>query len=102
MLLNMNVFNSQNDGFLIGQVVNAGTENRNVDAEFTGFEGNMMLFLSETTKLEANWLFLDNEITSDTMLVDYLNPAGEPIYYQAPASRWLNCSWCNCLRSWMV
>jgi outer membrane receptor protein involved in Fe transport len=84
MLLNMNVFNTQNDGFLIGQVVNAGTENRNVDAEFTGFEGNMMLFLSETTKLEANWLFLDNEVTSDTMLVDYLNPAGEPISYQVP------------------
>jgi len=76
MLLNMNVFNAQNDGFLVAAVVDTGTQNKNVDAEFTGFEGNMMVFLSETTKLEANWLFLDHEIVSDTMLIDYLNPTG--------------------------
>ena len=58
MLLNMNVFNAQNDGFFVAAVVNTGTQNKNIDAEFTGFEGNMMWFLSETTKLEANWLFL--------------------------------------------
>jgi outer membrane receptor protein involved in Fe transport len=76
MLLNMNVFNAQNDGFLVAAVVNTGTENKNIDAEFTGFEGNMMVFLSENTKLEANWLFLDHEVVSDTMLIDYLNPTG--------------------------
>ena len=74
MLLNMNVFNAQNDNFLVAAVVDTGTQNVNVDAEFTGFEGNMMVFLSETTKLEANWLFLDHEIVSDTMIIDYLNP----------------------------
>ncbi|MDA0976261.1 MAG: TonB-dependent receptor, partial [Proteobacteria bacterium] len=79
MLLNMNVFNAQNDGFLVAAVVNAGTQNRNIDAEFTGFEGNMIWFLSETTKLEANWLFLDHEVVSDTMLIDYLNPTGTPL-----------------------
>ena len=79
MLLNMNVFNAQNDGFLVAAVVNTGTENRNIDAEFTGFEGNMIWFLSETTKLEANWLFLDHEVVSDTMLIDYLNPTGTPL-----------------------
>ena len=76
MLLNMNVFNAQNDGFLVAAVVDTGTENRNIDAEFTGFEGNMMVFLSETTKLEMNWLFLDHEVVSDTMLIDYNNPTG--------------------------
>lgn len=76
MLLNMNVFNAQNDGFLVAAVVDTGTENRNIDAEFTGFEGNMMVFLSETTKLEMNWLFLDHEVKSDTMLIDYNNPTG--------------------------
>ena len=54
-------------------------ENKNIDAEFTGFEGNMMVFLSETTKLEMNWLFLDHEVVSDTMLIDYNNPTGAPI-----------------------
>ena len=76
MLLNMNIFNAQNDGFLIAAVIDTGTQNRNIDAEFTGFEGNMIAFLSETTKLEMNWLFLDHEVVSDTRLVDYLNPAG--------------------------
>ena len=76
MLLNMNVFNAQNDGFLVAAVVNTGTQNKNIDAEFTGFEGNLIAFLSETTKLEANWLFLDHEVVSDTMLIDYLNPTG--------------------------
>ena len=85
MLLNMNVFNAQNDGFLVAAVVNTGTQNRNIDAEFTGFEGNMMVFLSETTKLEANWLFLDHEVVSDTMLIDYLNPTITPLAYQGSA-----------------
>ena len=83
MLLNMNVFNAQNDGFLVASVVNTGTQNKNIDAEFTGFEGNMMVFLSETTKLEMNWLFLDHEVVSDTMLIDYLNPTGSTAIVQS-------------------
>jgi outer membrane receptor protein involved in Fe transport len=79
MLLNMNVFNTVSDGFLVAAVQNTGTKNSNIDAEVTGLEGNMMLFLSETTKLEANWLFLDHEVTSDTMMINYLNPAGAPV-----------------------
>ncbi|MDA9315272.1 TonB-dependent receptor [Gammaproteobacteria bacterium] len=78
MLLNMNLFNAKNKDFLVAAVIDTGTQNRNIDAEFTGFEGNMMVFLSETTKLEMNWLFLDHEVTSDTFLIDYLNPAGAP------------------------
>lgn len=85
MLLNMNVFNAKNDGFLVAAVVNTGTQNKNIDAEFTGFEGNMMWFLTETTKLEANWLFLDHEIVSDTMLIDYLNPTGTQLSYLGSA-----------------
>ena len=76
MLLNMNLFNAKNKDFLTAAVVDTGTQNKNIDAEFTGFEGNMMVFLSENTKLEMNWLFLDHEVTSDSMLIDYLNPAG--------------------------
>lgn len=79
MLLNMNVFNTVSDGFLVAAVQNVGTTNTNIDAEATGLEGNMMVFLSETTKLEANWLFLDHEVTSDTMMINYLNPAGAPV-----------------------
>jgi hypothetical protein len=78
MLLNMNLFNAKNKDFLVAAVIDTGTQNKNIDAEFTGFEGNMMVFLSETTKFEMNWLFLQHEVTSDTYLIDYLNPAGAP------------------------
>ena len=84
----MNVFNAQNDGFLVAAVVNTGTQNKNIDAEFKGFEGNMMTFLSETTKLEMNWLFLDHEVVSDTMLIDYLNPTGSTAIELTSSSRW--------------
>ena len=86
MLLNMNLFNAQNDGFLTAAVVDTGTQNVNIDAEFTGFEGNMMVFLNETTKLEMNWLFLDHEVVSDTMLIDYLNPTASRILASGQAA----------------
>ena len=76
MLLNMNLFNAKNKDFLVAAVIDTGTQNRNIDAEFTGFEGNLIVFLSERTKLEMNWLFLEHEVVSDTMLIDYLNPTG--------------------------
>ena len=44
-----------------------------------------MWFLSETMKLEANWLFLDHEVVSDTMLIDYLNPTGTNLVYKGSA-----------------
>jgi|TARA_B100000767_G_scaffold165673_1_gene155215 outer membrane receptor protein involved in Fe transport len=78
MLLNMNVFQSNNDGFLVAAVQDTGTQNENIDAEFTGFEGNMAVYLSETTKFEMNWLFLDHKVVSNTSLINYLNPTGSP------------------------
>jgi outer membrane receptor protein involved in Fe transport len=97
MLLNMNVFNAQNDGFLVAAVVNTGTQNKNVDAEFTGFEGNMMLFLSETTKFEMNWLFLDHEVTSDT----FFNRLPEPSRSSRARSNTVFFKWlCYSARIW--
>ena len=70
----------RNDGFLVAAVRRyRNTKNTNIDAEFTGLEGNMMVFLSETTKLEMNWLFLDHEVSIRHHAIDYLNPAGAPV-----------------------
>ena len=41
-----------------------------------------MVFLSETTKLEMNWLFLDHEVSSDTMLVTILIQHGSSSCYK--------------------
>ena len=78
MLLNMNIFQNDNNGMLLAAIVDDASINYNVDAEITGFEGNMSVFLSETTNLSFNWLALDNEITSDTSIINYMNPMNAP------------------------
>ena len=75
MLLNMNVFRNDNKGMLVATIENQGSFNNNVDAEITGFEGLLNVFLSDTTNVQFNWLLQENEITSDTMAINYLNPA---------------------------
>jgi len=72
LLLNATYFNNTTDGMLISSIVNAGSRNNNVDAEIQGLEGNMVFFLSETTRLDATWLFVDSEI-KDFSLIDPLN-----------------------------
>ena len=79
MLLNMNIFQNDNSGMLLAAIVDDASINYNVDAEITGFEGNMSVFLSETTNVSFNWLALDNEITSDTNIINYLDPMGSPL-----------------------
>jgi outer membrane receptor protein involved in Fe transport len=78
MLLNMNIFFNDNQGMLLATIENAGSHNYNADAEINGFEGQMSLFLSETSQLELTWLAIDNEITNDVLAVNYLDPAGAP------------------------
>ena len=72
LLLNATYFDNSTDGMLISSIVNAGSRNNNVDAEIQGFEGNMIFFLSESTRLDATWLFVDSEI-KDFSLIDPLN-----------------------------
>ena len=57
-------------------IVDDASINYNLDAEITGFEGFMSFFPSETTQIQFSWLAIDNEITSDTSIINYLNPVG--------------------------
>jgi hypothetical protein len=79
MLLNMNIFNNENNGMLLDTIRDTQSFNINVDAEITGFEGLMKVFLSETTQLDFTWLMVDAEITSDTSAINYLNPANSTL-----------------------
>jgi hypothetical protein len=74
MLLNMNIFKNDNKGMLVAAIVDDASINYNLDAEITGFEGSMNVFLSENTSVLFNWLAITNEVTSDTALINYLNP----------------------------
>ena len=70
----MNLFRNDNSGMLVAAIVDDASINYNLDAEITGFEGNLNVFLSENTSVMFNWLAIENEVTSDTSLINYLNP----------------------------
>ena len=68
MLLNAAYFNNSTDGMLIASIVNAGSRNVNTDAEVSGLEGNMVMFLSETTSIDVTMLMTESEITDLTLI----------------------------------
>ena len=68
MLLNAAYFKNSTDGMLISSIVNAGSRNVNTDAEVSGLEGNMVLFLNETTSVDVTLLKAESEITSLSLI----------------------------------
>ena len=74
VLFNASVFLNQTDGMLISNIEDAGSVNYNLDAEIRGFEGNLVAFLSESTRLDFNWLYVESELQEGAM-PDPLNPA---------------------------
>ena len=86
MLLNMNIYQNDSEGMLLATIRDTQSFNNNVDAEITGFEGQMNVFLSETTQLEFAWLAVDAEITDAPATINYLNPfdANSIIQYLGP------------------
>tara|TARA_X000000368_G_scaffold147944_2_gene116671 strand:- start:1588 stop:4296 length:2709 start_codon:yes stop_codon:yes gene_type:complete len=75
MLFNAALFQNTTDGMLISSIVNAGSRNVNTDAEITGFEGNLLFFMNETTSIDFTWLKVDTEITALSLInpVNILN-----------------------------
>ena len=74
MLLNMNIYRNDSEGMLLATIRDTQSFNNNVDAEITGFEGQLNVFLSEKTQLEFSWLAVDAEITDAPATINYLNP----------------------------
>ena len=74
MLLNMNIYRNESEGMLLATIRDTQSFNNNVSAEITGFEGQLNVFLSETTQLEFSWLAVDAEITDAPATINYLNP----------------------------
>ena len=75
MLFNAAYFQNTTDGMLISSIVNAGSRNVNTDAEITGFEGNLLFYMNESTSIDLTWLKVDSEITSLSLInpVNILN-----------------------------
>ena len=76
ILLNMNLYMDTRNGMQVGAIKDTSAINWNIDAEIKGFEGNLVAFLSDTTRLDLNWLLSDSEVLSSSdKLIDPLNVA---------------------------
>ena len=75
ILLNAAIFMNKADKMLFSNIENAGSINYNIDAEINGFEGNLITYFNETTRLEFNWLFVDSELGDiNRPIFDPINP----------------------------
>jgi outer membrane receptor protein involved in Fe transport len=60
----------------VGAIKDTSAINWNVDAEISGFEGSLVAYLNESTRIDFNWLISDSEVANGSdMLIDPLNPA---------------------------
>ena len=74
--LNMNLYVDNRNGMQVGAIKDTSAINWNIDAEIKGFEGSMIAFLSETVRVDFNWLISSSEVASGSdNIIDPLNPA---------------------------
>ena len=87
VLFNASIFLNETDGMLVSNIENAGSVNYNLDAEIKGFEGNLIAFLTETTRLDFNWLFVESELM-EGLMPDPLNPGNVVQMLNVSAAGW--------------
>ena len=74
--LNMNLYVDNRNGMQVGAIKDTSAINWNIDAEIEGFEGSLIAFLSESTRIDFNWLVSDSSVSSSSdKLIDPLNVA---------------------------
>jgi outer membrane receptor protein involved in Fe transport len=74
--LNMNLYVDNRNGMQVGAIKDTSAINWNIDAEIEGFEGSLIAFLSESTRIDFNWLVSDSSVASSSdKLIDPLNVA---------------------------
>jgi outer membrane receptor protein involved in Fe transport len=74
--LNMNLYVDNRNGMQVGAIKDTSAINWNIDAEIEGFEGSLIAFLSESTRIDFNWLVADSSVASSSdKLIDPLNVA---------------------------
>ena len=72
----MNLYVDNRNGMQVGAIKDTSAINWNIDAEIKGFEGSMIAFLSETVRIDFNWLISSSEVASGSdNIIDPLNPA---------------------------
>jgi len=81
VLFNAAIFMNKADKMLFSNIENAGSRNYNIDSEINGFEGNLIAYFNETTRIEFNWLLVDSELGDISRpIFDPTNPSNITTY----------------------
>tara|TARA_B100000902_G_scaffold7987_1_gene10121 strand:- start:1599 stop:4397 length:2799 start_codon:yes stop_codon:yes gene_type:complete len=73
LMANVSYFSGDHTNMIISSITDAGSRNTNFDAEISGFEGEFTYLLSETLRMDLNFLDVTSEVAGTAMLVDPLN-----------------------------
>jgi len=76
MLASLTFFSTDNADQIVSSITDAGSRNVNIDSTTEGFEGEIAYLVTDTLRLDFNFLSLDSEVASGTLLVDPLNIIG--------------------------
>ena len=69
----INYFSGDHTDMIISSITDASSRNVNFDAEIEGFEGEFSFLLTDTTRIDFNFLDVTSEVVGDSMLIDPLN-----------------------------
>ena len=76
MLASFTFFSTDNTNQIVSSITDAGSRNVNIDTTTEGFEGEIAYLVTDTLRLDFNFLSLENEVANGTLLVDPLNIIG--------------------------
>ena len=76
MLASLSFFSTDNANQIVSSITDAGSRNVNIDSTTEGFEGEIAYLVTDTLRLDFNFLSLDSEVANGTLLVDPLNIIG--------------------------
>ena len=106
MLASLSFFSTDNADQIVSSITDAGSRNVNIDSTTEGFEGEIAYLVTDTLRLDANFLSLDSEVCNwrnRNLLVDPLNIIGGTQRIPSPLTgnmcrwcsryQWINASW---------
>ena len=66
-------FNGDHSDMIISSITDASSRNVNFDASISGVEGEISFLLTDTTRIDFNFLDVTSEVDGEAMLIDPLN-----------------------------
>ena len=73
LMANVSYFSGDHTNMIVSSITDAGSRNANLDSEISGFEGEFSYLISDTLRMDLNFLDVTSEVAGTAMLTDPLN-----------------------------